>query len=325
MSSTRPKSKALRTLRCFLLFASLTLVTATAMAEEFDMECFLNGDCRSGRSRKSGNPSTGGQVRINPSAVPTESGFGIEGILFKDQVDLALVQGLGRVGAAISPSNSEETFFGPPGFEDVQDYYFRNLEANKYPSQKYTLAAAASLIEKKGSSMQSYSLKLGALGKYNRYTKNVSPGAGISGLLGPVTFGGSYYKDETQLDTDLQEAERRSPIQYDVQTYTIGAYLTSVILDYSHLKIMRDQVEVSEVNLYTISLLLKNFIFTGSKRTEKSARGQYNPITQVLDSKEIKDSYFVGVQYLANRHLLAGVLYNYYLLNELSLTATLFF
>src|SRR5437868_8058952 len=164
--------KLRQTFRCSVLLAGSLFFSAPAWAD-FDMECFLRGDCH--RARATSNPSAGSQIKINPSAVPTEAGFGIEGILFKDQVDLALVRGLGRVGAAISPANSEETFFGPPGFETPQDYLQRNIQGTKYPSQRYTLAAAASLASREGSDLNSYSLKLGLMGKYNKYTTNVSP------------------------------------------------------------------------------------------------------------------------------------------------------
>jgi hypothetical protein len=306
----------------FLLIFGALFFSVSARAE-FDMECFLKGNCHSARSSAS-NPSVGSQVKINPSAVPTEAGFGIEGILFKDQVDVALVRGLGRVGAAISPANSEETFFGPPGFEDPQDYLERNIEATKFPSQKYTLATAFSLAQKDGSDLNSYSFKLGLMGKYNKYTKNVSPGGGLSGVLGPVTFGVSYYKDEEQMEVDLDETLRPPPLEYNVQTYNIGLFLHSVILDYSYLRLTLDQ-DISEVNLYTGSLLVSRFIFTVSKRIERSGRPSYNRDTKSLEFKETKDRYFGGAQYSINKHFLVGVLYNYYLLDELAVMGTVFF
>jgi hypothetical protein len=306
-----------------ILLLSAVFASVPALAEDFDMECFLKGNCHGSHSSSS-NPSAGSQVKINPSAVPTEAGFGIESILYKDQVDLALVRGLGRVGAAISPANSEETFFGPPGFEAPGDYLERNVEATKFPNQKYTLAAAAMLASKDGSDLNSYSLKLGFMGKYNKYTTNISPGGGLSGTLGPFTFGVSYYKDEEQMAADLDKDQRPAPLEYNVQTYSIGIFLHSVILDYSYLRLALDE-EISEVNLYTASLLVKNFILTASKRIEKSARPSYNRDTMNLETKEIKEHYFGGVQYSINKHVLVGVLYNYYLLDEFSVMGTVFF
>lgn len=300
---------------------------------EFDMECFLKGDCNRGGGRRSGggSPSSGGRVRINPSAVPTEAGFGIEGIFFKDSVDVALVRGLGRVGAAISPSNSEDTFFGPPAIEVPEDFLERNVELKKYPSQKYTLATAVSLFDNKGSGLRANSLKLGLMGKYNKYTKNISPGGGLSATLGFLTFGGSYYKDETQYQPDLEESLRPPAYLYNVRTYNVGIFLNSLILDYSYLEMheqnpQEGQPEImARVNLYTASLMWKGFILTGSKRVEKSYRARYVKATQSLEYREIQESYFGGIQYAANKHILVGVLYNYYMLDEVSLMATIFF
>lgn len=102
------------------------------------------------RHAADGNPSYGNQIRLNPSAVPTEEGFGLEGILYRGEVDISLAKGTGRVGAAISPSNSEETFFGPPGIELDDDMYQRKYAADKFASNKVTLATAVNLIKKEG-------------------------------------------------------------------------------------------------------------------------------------------------------------------------------
>lgn len=320
----------LQKLGFFWLMACLGIFTAKPAHAEFDMECYLKGDCTrsSGRGAGGAGPSTGGRVRINPSAVPTESGFGIEGIFFKDSIDVALVRGLGRVGAAISPSNSEDTFFGPPAaFETPEEFLDRHIELKKYPSQKYTLATAVSLIDKKGSDLGAYSLKLGIMGKYNKYTKNISPGGGLTGTLGPLTFGGSYYKDETQAQGNLEESLRPPAFLYNVRTYNVGIFLSSLILDYSYLELKEEKQEevLARVNLYTASLMWKRFIFTGSKRVEKSFRPRFVKDTQSLEYHEIQDSYFGGVQYAPNKYILVGALYNYYMLDEFSLMATVFF
>jgi hypothetical protein len=306
----------------FILGLSLLALSFPARAE-FDWECYMKNECRGGT--RSSNPSTGGQIRINPAAVPTENGYGIEGIYYKD-VDFSLVRGLGRVGAAISPSNSEETFFGPPGIETTQDYLQRHLDSVKYPNQKYNLAAAAKLIDNKSSGLTQFNLSLGVMGKYNKYTTNVSPGGGLTGSLGPLTVGGSYYLDETQMNGDLPKELRPPAIRYNVQTYNLGLFLSSAILDYSHLQVQPEhQPPTSKVTLYTASLLAAGFIITASKREEESTSPHYNPTTKALEYPPIKEDYFGGVQYSVTKNLMLGVLYNYYLLQEGSVSATLFF
>ncbi|MDG0817234.1 hypothetical protein [Bdellovibrio svalbardensis] len=288
------------------------------------MKCYIVANCGSSfGGGYSGNPSTGSQIKINPSSVPTEKGFGIEALFFKDSPDFAFVQGLGRVGAAISPSNSEETFFGPPGFESMSDLFYRKEEKEKYPNQKITLATAFNLFEKTGSVLGRYSLKLGLMGKYNKLTNNVSPGGGLSGVLGPLYFGYSIYDDEVKLEQSYDGNDPTKPIKYQVRTYNLGLFLNSLILDYSNLR-MQEPHE-SSVSLFTASLMVSRFIITASKRIEDSPRPFYNYDTQQLEFKQLKEDYFGGVQYSASNHFMFGVLYNYYLLREVSGSLTVFF
>lgn len=286
------------------------------------LECYRQPGCRGGRSYST-NPSTGSSVRINPSAVPTDRGLGLEGIFFKDNSDFSIVRGLGRVGAAISPSNSEETFFGPPGFEVPEDFLRRKQDQTKYPGQKVTLATAFDVAKRSGTTLESYALKVGVMGRYNQLTKNVSPGAGLSGLFGPLTFGGSVYQDESQLDYRTYGLTTQPVARYRVETYTAGLYLNSLIIDYSYLRMI--SLETSIVRTLTASLTLKKVILTASKRTEDSPRPYYNYQTQKLEYLKTKDEYFGGLQINAGKHLMIGALYNYYLLREVSGTVTLFF
>jgi hypothetical protein len=282
----------------------------------------------SGRSsRSTGNPSSGGQVRINPSAVPTEEGFGIEGLFYKDQVDLSVVHGTGRVGAAISPSNSEETFFGPPGFENPQDFYERKYDSEKYPNQKYTFAAAASVVDNRKSGLSAFSLKLGVMAKYNKLTQGLRGGGGLNGVLGPISFGGSVYNDQTQLNDPVLGEGLKTQISYQVQTYNVGLFLNSVVLDYSHLKLLQPDTGINpaEISVVTISLLIQKFILIAAKRTEDSDRPYYNYDTKQLEIKEHKEDYFGGLQYRINKTVMLGSFYNYYLLREFSFSATVFF
>lgn len=292
---------------------------------EWDLKCYMKDNCNGHSGRTTSNPSTGSQVKINPSAVPTEAGYGLEGLLYKNDVDLALVRGTGRVGAAISPSNSEETFFGPPGFENQQDYYNRKLNSEKFPNQKLTLAAAFNLVDNRASGLRAFSLKLGAMAKYNKLTTNTTPGVGVSGILGPITFGGSAYNDQTQIE-DPTGGPLVTQVDYQVQTYNVGLFLHSFIIDYSHLQLkITDSPVISEVTLLTVSLLLNKFIFTAAKRTENSQRLYYNYSTQQLEVQQIKEDVFAGVQYSITKNVILGIFYNYYMLREYSVAATFFF
>lgn len=295
---------------------------------KFDLDCYMRDKCSNKTSsyRSSSNPSTGAQVKINPSAVPTDEGLGIEGLFYKDQVDLALVRGTGRVGAAISPSNSEETFFGPPGFENSDDLFQRKLYSEKYPNQKYTLATAANIYDNKKSDLRAFNLKIGAMVKYNKLNQGLRTGGGLNGIIGPFSFGASVYNDQTQLNDPIVGEELKTLINYQVQTYNLGLFLNSVILDYSHLKlVLPDQTEPSEITLLTISLLIQKFILIAAQRTEDIPRLSYNYELKQLEIVNHKEEYFGGLQYRVNKTLMIGSFYNYYLLREFSFSATLFF
>ncbi len=300
----------------------LCLFPALAFAE-LPLECYRIPGCRSGGA-SSFTPSGGGRVRVNPSAVPTDKGFGIEGIFFKDEVDLSIVRGTGRIGAAISPSNSEETFFGPLGFEYTPDFYERKYEKEKYPNQKITFASAFNLVDQRGSALTSYSLKMGIMAKYNKQTQGTNAGGGLSGNLGPLTFGGSIYKDETRLiDSNPYFPTPPFDYHYQVQTYNVGLFLNSLVIDYSHMEV-RD-TEVSTVQVLAATLAVYDFIFTWARRSEDSYKPYFNFETKALETQRVKYEGFGGIQYKLGKNFIIGGLYNYYLLHEYTLSATLFF
>lgn len=268
--------------------------------------------------------ATGGKVKINPAAVPTDDALGLESITFKTQTDLGLVRGNGRIGAAISPTNTEESFFGPPGFYDATEFLDRKQAREKYPSQKVTLATAFNLTQKKGSAFSSYALNFGVMGRYNRLTHAISPGMGLTGSFGPISFGGSIYDDQTQMDENDADGDGIKPLYiYQVRTYSMGLNLSSLVLDYSHLQLNTE--ELATVQLYTASLVVKKLIFTLSKRVENSSKQAFNFETNTLETKQIKEDMFGGIQYSLTKSLMLGALYNYYLLREYTVSATLLF
>lgn len=294
-----------------------------------DISCYIDVTCSSGsRSGSTGNPSTGNQIRINPSAVPTQKGFGLEGIYFNSETDFSIVQGIGRIGAAVSPSNSDETFFGTPGLEITENLLDRKLNDKKYPNQKINLATAMVLTEKNRSLFKSYALKLGVMGKYNRLTKNTNLGAGLSGMLGPLTFGYSQFKDESLLDFGLEGSDPTEIAKYQVKTHSVGLSVNSFLLDVSQLRYVDPQydfTEESSVRIITLSFNYKKFIFTISDRVEESHRPVFNYDTEMLEEQNVKKDNFQAIQYIASKHMTVGLLHNYYLLRELAVTATVFF
>lgn len=314
-----------KSLILWILLASALLV-APSNSFALDTECYLNLGCTSGH-RSSSTPSESSRIRINPAAVPTEKGLGLEGIYYDQDTDLSLVQGTGKIGAALSPANSDETFFGAPGLELTNDLYLRKLNKEKYPNQKVSLATAVDLVDKEGSGLSRYALKVGVMGKYNKLAKTTNFGGGLTGIWGPFSVGYAAYKDSILLDTGaVPGTPQLQSFPYNVQSYNFGLYLSSLSLNYSHLRLQtEDQTFLSQVQVYTLSVNVSRAIVTFAKRIEDSPTPAYNYYTNTLQTEQFKDEYFGGIQFSLTKNFMIGALYNYYLLREYTATATLFF
>lgn len=295
-----------------------------------EVDCYKYDGCIGSTSSRGGavssNPSFGNQIRLNPSAVPTDNTIGLEAIYYKQDTDLSLVKGLGRVGAGISPSNNEETFFGPPAIETDQELLDRKTAKDKYKQQKLTLATAFSLFKGKGSGLSASSLQVGVMGKYNYLTNSANYGFGLNGTLGPMSFSYSSYEDQTQISAYYLGMSSPLNVKYKVRTLGAGLYLGSLLLDYAILSMSQDNTNsFMTVRLTNASLLIKKFMITASRRDEDSFRSNYNFSTQALETQQQKVEYFGGLQIFATGQLMVGVLYNYYLLHETSFIGTYFF
>ncbi len=108
-----------------------------------------------------------------------------------------------------------------------------------------------------------------------------------------------------------------------VDTYTIGLFLNSVVIDYSHLRVKTP--DPSDVSLITASLMLKRMIFTLARRSVDSSRPYYSFVTRELEANAPRDDYFGGIQVKMGKRIMVGALYNYYLLNDVSGSLTIFF
>lgn len=284
-------------------------------------KCWL----KTGSSSSPAYPSKSTQFKINPSAVPVEKGFGIETILFSAGADFSLVKGLGRVGAAISPTANQETFFGPPGFELPEDYLARMREEEKYQNQVMSLASAFSVYSNKSKGLKRFQLNLGIMGKYNRLTHGITPGGGLSVIGGPFTAGFSMSQDQSQIKLIEGALQETHVLKYQTQTFSGGIFLNSVALDYSHQKLIFEDDEEINITLITGSIILRKWILTLANRKEESDRLAYDFKTRELKTEMIKYETFGGVQFSATKVLMLGIFHNYYLMRELSAGITLFF
>jgi hypothetical protein len=316
--------------RTALLIFTLSVAVAprSAFAKICDSATEYCGDWGGSSSSSTSSTSRGTKIRLNPAVIPIAKGLGIETIYYDGSFDFALVKGLGRIGAAISPSNSEETFFGPPGIENSSDLQSRKEGHHKYDAQKYTLATAVGLFDNKRSGYDRLSINLGVMGKYNKRTSAITPGGGLSAIAGPVTLAYSQYSDQTQIDSiDGFGAPSSPTYKYNVETYSVGAYIDSLAIDYSNLRTKLADVANgdSTVQVITVTWLLKRAILTAAQRTENNPLQTYNYDTHMLEYVDSKVEYFGGIQYAVFDPLLLGVFYNYYLERDLSFGATFFF
>lgn len=269
-------------------------------------------------------PSRSSSININPSAVPVEDGFGIETITYDGEWDFALIKGTGRVGAAVSPTNGEDGFFGPPGLELAAEYLERKNKKEKYKSQKFNFATAVNVFSNKKKGLRQFHLNIGVLAKYNTVSRSAFLGGGAGVVLGPLNFGYSKSEDQYVLEKEQYSLSEDLKINYDVETFSAGIYLNSLALDFSELVMNYEDGEVSRVSLMTASLLLRRAIFTASRRREDSFRPKYNFNTRQLESERQKYEYFGGVQVGVTETIMIGAFYNYYLLREISFGLTWF-
>ncbi len=295
-----------------LLLLIQSLVASAAPGEGY--LCHDNNNCgsRGLLTERRVGPTKTDKIRVNPAAIPVEEITGIETIYYKGAFDFGLVKGLGRVGAAISPSNSDETFFGPPAAELPSDLVSRMDERSKYSSGKYTAGLAASLFSKGNTSLQ-----IGGLLRYESFSKHVKPGFGLQAIVGPVYAGASYLQDEIRVTPD-------SFLNTALTTYSFGLSLTSILLDYSVIDVSGDFR--AKASVATAALFLGRFILTGAYRlTTSDEKFYYDFDNRALLATTSQSDLFGGVQFKTTRFLILGAFYNYYLLRELSIGATVFF
>lgn len=311
--------------RCNLVFTVFLMWGCAALSYESILCDLYDNICDSSSSSKSETitPSGSQRVKLNPAAVPTGNIFGLGSIYYKSDFDFLLVKGLGRLGAAISPSNSEETFFGPPAFELPDDYSERKKLRRKYKDSKLNLAAGFDLYDNKKSGLRRFNLSLGLIGKYNNLTSEVLPGAGVNSVFGPFSLGYAVFQDQIYLDYAEFNVDRKANTKLLVENYSGSLFLESLILDYSVMQIKT--ADITTIRTTTASLLLRRAILSAAIRIENSARSKYDFKKEQLVTEREKSDLFLSAQYKVNKNIMVGVLSNYYLLNELTATATIFF
>ena len=266
-------------------------------------------------------PTEQSAIRMNPSAIPTDKGIGIETIIDDGDYNLGLVTGTGKVGAAVGPNSVDDSFFGNMAIEADAEYRTRMLARQKYKSQKTTLAGAVNLYGG-GANRKPIKVNLGLAGRYNKYTKHFRHGLGGALELGIFSLGYSQYKDEYYFTT----GNLTYPYQATVTTF--GMKVPYFAIDYSTVK---NKLNVSAttdlattIKLLSTTLFWRNWMLTWASRTEDSYRPAYDFETQQFTYVREKTQSFLGLQYSFKNKLILGVFHNYYLLQDYSIGVTWF-
>lgn len=275
-----------------------------------------------GKSIGASNPTSSSSFS-SPSALASAKGLGLEGILW-DGLDISLITGNGQIGAGISSSNSDDTFFGNTAKELESDYETRVASGlvtgnGKYDLKKYTFATALTLYKTK---KKLFTVNLGLLAKYIEETSNIHFGVGASFSLGPLNVGITRFKDEG-IAQDLDSLGTRDATSFYVNTINAGVNLHFLNLDYTFFD--NQLGHNNQAHIFSGGIFIKKFIFSYGRRLEISSRRKYDFTNNIFLEQERVWRSFTGLQYQISKKWMMGALVNYYLNQELSLVLTGFF
>lgn len=277
-------------------------------------------------------PSPSTSALFNPATVSFDRGLGLEAIHQSgNPVIFNIATGTGKVGAALISTSMENTFFGNRVYELDDEFLRRKKEKKQYRTQKMSLAFAGKLFRKKR-----FALDAGVILKRHNEIKRVNPGMGISGRIGPITFGSSVYQDDFFLDlkghndpiSGLPYSQTYGMNTYQerftVVTYSVGTKIKDLSLDYGVISTKYKQdLDNTKVTLLSASYIKGDFMFNLAVRNENSPAPKF--VDNQLRYQPNKSEMYGGVQASLGRYLIVGLNYNYFLLDEFSAMATLFF
>ena len=315
-----------------LFFVSFSSYGAADLCEILNIKNCPGVSKQSRRSSAQSLPTIGTAVQFNPANVSHDRGLGVETIYQPSQSpSFSFVTGTGKTGAALVSSKLENGFFGNRVIELEQDYLVRRSEKEQYKSDKYSLALGAGLFKNKD-----FSLDAGLMFKYNNDIKRVNPGAGLSMRIGILSLGASIYQDDVKLKFGNQvNPQTNVPYsiefnsdsyeeKFEVKNLFAGLRLKNVFLDAGVIKThYKFYGEDSNINIYSASYIWHKFLFNVAMRKEDSPAPKYK--SDGVSYERVMRDYYAGVQYSFNQNFILGTHYNYYLLDEFSFSATIFF
>lgn len=323
------------------IFFPLITFAETSICEQLKLkDC--NASKRSlGRSSGASFPNTASAALNNPAALSMDRGIGVEGIFYGSESRFSLVSGTGRIGAAISTTPADETFFGQFALETTNAYRTRRIEGGLYKTKNFNLALGMNLFGKDGS--QKIRVDIGGVYKRNQ-AKNVDFFGGGAILtinkifsIGMASYSDVLYEDNrdkvvTEYDQfggsyDIyypDDPANLTDINVKVDTLMLGFKFANFAIDHLTIKsTYEDEIlDSSFVKILNLSVFYKKWIFSYGLREENSFRERYKD--EVFVEEDYKYARFIGAQYALNKNLLVGLFNNYFLLGESTFGLTYF-
>lgn len=313
----------------FLLIFFAQLLPSYAHAE--DSHCGYFKYCGSSRSSNKSHPSSSSSANFNPSTISSIKGVGIE-TLFQPNNPLGfnLVTGNGKVGGAVISPTMENSFFGNRSIEVDEVYLQRREDGKRYKNKKINLALGANFADKKN-----YSLDVGLSFKRNPDVKKINPGVAATLRLWNVNLGAYVFKDDTKIELKnylnpysevpyfIEKNSDSYTESFIVSTFSVGTSYKNLSVDFGVIRTKYNfYPEDTFIRIYSLAYSHKNFLFNAAFRNEYSSNAKERAGFIYIERTK-KDAY-AGVQYMFSKHVITGVGYNNFLLNEWSMTLTLF-
>ena len=298
-------------------------------------------------SRSSGAslPSVNSAAFNNPAAVALSRGLGIESIHYQGYVQMGIVTGTGRIGAAISNNPSDGSFFGNTAVEATNEFRKRTILGSAYRTEKFSLATAFNVFG--GKKKKGLQFDIGLI--YKRQTeleKDYYGGGFILSYNKFISFGYSQYTDvhyqkiSSTEDTIYDQYGNATKIlypddptldineEYKVASSVFGIKFSNIAID--HMRIITTPIGIDDysetsVGIYNLSYFYKQWIFSYGQRFEVSSKEVFDEELQEFITQEGKSANFAAAQYATKNSFVLGAFINYYLQNELSLGLTYFF
>ena len=311
----------------FILFSSIFQVSA----EDDHCRYFKYCGNASQSSTSKSLPSSGSSANFNPSNISNVKGLGVE-TLYQPNNSLGfnLITGTGKVGGALITPTAENSFFGNRSIEIDEVYQQRLIDNKRYRSKKINIALGAKLIAKRN-----YAFDVGLSLKRNPAVKKINPGVGFSARIAALNFGAHFYKDDTKIElgnyinpyTQVPYSSIYNDTTYtesfNVKTFSVGTKFGNLALDYGFINTKyKFYQEDTTIMIYSAAYNYNKFLFNAAYRREYSDNAKEKKGVLILERN--KSDYYVGAQYLWNRHIVTGVAYNHFLLHDISFTLTLF-